>query len=1051
MGPVRALWATLVLTVCLDLASAIHVVNSTFTRASSLATTGSVSSYGNASLAATGSGSANTSLAPTGSGSAYASQCMALSSSYSSAYTSWSNNHATVATSTEYFGGMTISTYTAYQDEQPRLCDGHARLLYSPAIPISTTVINSTVPITSTSTELFTVFSMYPGPSPTCSYPPSDCDPYWQAYSTSLSSWRSASPQITPPPQTPGCYNSSYYSSMMAAQAFLTECGPCTIFGQGVELVYFPVPSTVSRDMCATTPSASLTNYGPNAVITAYAGASYANSTFGNATFPPGETIVTAVANGHTFTSGTAYISISSVWAEDRCMNTLGTPVTDAILAMPSESVLSLRYSQNHFQYFWLTNTQTGYPVSYADFNQPIPYSAWNGQAMCDQLAWWECQIIYENEYRPQLAIPPQITMLNPEWEGCQLWYGGLYDPPLALTATTLVVPTAPAGWIAPAATPSQTVAATTATRTYTAVADNAGLSTNAADASNASGGSGSNAGQAGSAGAAQSTSGSSGGLGALIYSGISGGSGSGEGSDSGVSSGSKGNSNAEANTGTSGGSSYNENSGPQEGSDNGGSSGDDGSSSSESTSGSSEGHASEGQSKSGGSSLTGSGSSESGSNVNFGGSNGAGSTGSGSESEGSSGSGTIVSSEQSNGSGSEFQGTSESGNGDGAEGTSGNRGSGSSESSGSASSGTQGSVPGSDEASAGAGSGPAAYSEVFAVNDQTYTAVVTKNIVSICSTTISSGAAAQTVPGGLVVSYGSHVLKIQGSSTLFLTDKATRAGVPPVSGQTPFKTTLNIAGETIVISEYPTPTEAVAVDQAGAPAVSGQTSFTTTLTIAGETIVVSQYPTPTDAIAVGSTNLVIGGPATTLANGEVISYASDGLVFTTPQATRSGARPVSGQTLLETTLNIVGYPTPTDAIAVGSTKLVVGGPATTLANGEVISYASEGLVFTWSTAVALEQDGEFSDATGSRNAVGSAATASAKLSGQAASGMSAQGAADGANALGSQTSATGTSGNTAASVSIQRITPTSKSGASSDAAPFGLVIFALAAYFTIG
>jgi len=926
MGPAHALCATLIFAIYWVSASAIHVVNSTYTRASRTPTP-----------------TLDGKLATTGSGSSYASQCMALSSSYWSAYTAWSSNHQSVSTLTEYFGGSTASAFTSYQDEQPRLCDGHARLSYSPAVPILTTTFNLTLPVTSTATDFLTVFSMYPGPSPTCSYPASDCDPFWEAYSTLLSSWRStnpsgnaSAPQITPPPQTPGCYNSSWYSSVSAAEAEIQGCGPCTIFGQGVELVYFPVPTTVSRDMCATTPAAKLTNYGPGAVIEAYAGTSYG----ANTTLPPGETIVTAVVNGHTFTSGTAYISISSVWAENRCSNTLGTPVTDAILAMPSESVLSLRYSQNHFQYFWLTNTQTGFPVSYADFNQPVPYSAWNGQASCDPLAWWECQIVYENDYRPQLAIPPQITMLNPAWEGCQLWYGGLYDPPLALTATTLVVPTAPAGYIAPAATPSQTIAATTAAKTYTAIADNAGSATNAPDASNAFV-SGSSAGQAESAASAQQTgtytglgagavqaesasattgytalgaapltgasgtsesqgaSDASGGLGALIYAGISGSSGSGERSGSGGNSGS--NSDSGDTTGTDGGSGYNENSEPLESPGSGG------------TSGSGESDASGGQLASDGSSGT--------------------ASGSGSGSKGSSESG----------------GTLNSGDNSGAKASSGTSDRGSSDSSGGSyiNSGNEGSLSGSDEASTATESAAAGYSNVFVVNGQTYTAVVTKNIVSVFSTIITSGATSQRLPGGLLASYGSSVLNIEGSSTLLITHQATQAGVPAVSAALPFKTTLNIAGETIVVSEYPTPT---------------------------------------------------------------------------------------------------------GAIAVGSTMLVMGGSATTLANGEVISHASDGLVITWFTAVALEQDGKFTDASsGTRNAQGGAATASAKLSGQVDNGLSTQGARTSANSLISQTGTTGTSRNTGSSASIQRITPTGKSAASSNAAPLGLVISALAVYFAFG
>jgi hypothetical protein len=250
------------------------------------------------------------------------------------------------------------------------------------------------------------------------------------------------------------------------------------MYGQGVQLIYFPPPATATRDMCASTPSASLTHYGPGAVITAYTGTDYHNDS-------PNTGQVTAVVDGHTFTSGTAYISIATVYAKKRCTTDPGFSVYDAVLAMPSQSVLSLRYSQDHFQHFMQTDQQTGYPLSYADFATPIPWSAWNGQSRCQGAGdFFRCGVIYENEFRPQLAIPPGIRDLHTSFEGCQLWYGGLYDPPLALTqqesaaSATLptyitAIPTAtstPNGGTAPA---SPSSVATVPTATATAIADN--------------------------------------------------------------------------------------------------------------------------------------------------------------------------------------------------------------------------------------------------------------------------------------------------------------------------------------------------------------------------------------------------------------------------------------------------------------------------------------------------------------------------------------------------------------------------------------------------
>ncbi|KAK4967284.1 hypothetical protein LTR42_010633 [Elasticomyces elasticus] len=411
---------------------------------------------------------------PTTLGPSYASSCASAYSAYASSYSSWTEKYQYVSNQTQVLGGTSISDVTYYANATT-LCDGHPRVTYSPAISLSTARTRVPHPATYTSVYQQTGFPNYPYSSPSCAIAPSDCDPLLEAYSTSLSAWQAQNassvaggtgpPRITAPPQTPPCLGQSQASSYAAATAEIYGCGLCTIFGQGVELVYFP--TSVSRDMCASTPPASLTHYGSGAVITAYAGTEYGRNA--SSTVQGSQT---AILGRNTFTSGTAYISIATVWAENRCSSTIGTPVSDAILVMPSESVLSLRYSQNHFQYFMSTDTQTGYPVSYADFNSPVPFSAWIGQARCEG-PWdtWYCGVVYENDFRPQLAIPPEIRQLNPEWEGCQMWYGGLYDPPVALqvqesaAAPTRPHPVSDEG-LGTTARPSQTAAAPTSAPT---------------------------------------------------------------------------------------------------------------------------------------------------------------------------------------------------------------------------------------------------------------------------------------------------------------------------------------------------------------------------------------------------------------------------------------------------------------------------------------------------------------------------------------------------------------------------------------------------------
>ena len=349
-------------------------------------------------------------IASTGSGSAYASQCAQVQWSYSSASSSWGKVHSSVITESVVLGGTSYKSVTYYKDAYT-LCDGHARVTSSPALATSSTVI--TVPGTPTSTSYYnaSVGRIFPISTPLCSINPSDCDPLWTAYASSNSEWESQKtssppfPRITESPMPPSCANASQRAAVSAGNAIIADCGPCTIFGLGVQLVYFPVPTTVSRDMCASTPSSPVTWFDKD-VVSIYNGSGIPQTV--------AAPLETATYNNHTFTSGTAYISISSVWIGNRCKTSMGTPVTDAILAMPSESVLSLRYSQNHFQYFSDIQTVSGYPFNFADLNKPVPYSAYQGQQICEFEDSAMCNVIYENSFNPQLAMPPGIRKLRP-------------------------------------------------------------------------------------------------------------------------------------------------------------------------------------------------------------------------------------------------------------------------------------------------------------------------------------------------------------------------------------------------------------------------------------------------------------------------------------------------------------------------------------------------------------------------------------------------------------------------------------------------------------
>ncbi|CAK3786006.1 Hypothetical predicted protein [Lecanosticta acicola] len=417
----------------LELPSAVLLAIFTYTR-SFVEATDTPPSRANASGTPTSSN--NESLPSTGTGSSYASACFSAQASYSSAYTSYVSAHATIQTSIQTLGGVGFTRVTYYENATT-LCDGHPRVASSPAKSLSTGWVTTTAPIAGTTTVLATIFSAYPSPSPTCIISADDCEPLLSSFSSSVSAGRNTTAIPSPP-----CRGVVASQSLASVDSALFGCGKCTIYGEGVELVYFP--TSASRNMCASTPTATLTHYGPSAVITAYAGKSFGA---GSGADPQGKE--TAVVDGHTFTSGTAYISISRVSAVDRCSSTYGSIVSDAILALPSESVLSLRYSQDHFQRLLETDKITGYPVSYADFNTPVPWSAWNGMVTCDPYGFGglACDVIYDGQFRPQLAIPPQITDLSPDFKGCQMFYNGLWDPPLALQpAESAALATLPGG-----------------------------------------------------------------------------------------------------------------------------------------------------------------------------------------------------------------------------------------------------------------------------------------------------------------------------------------------------------------------------------------------------------------------------------------------------------------------------------------------------------------------------------------------------------------------------------------------------------------------------
>lgn len=146
-----------------------------------------------------------------------------------------------------------------------------------------------------------------------------------------------------------------------------------------------------------------------------------------------------------TFTSPTVYISLETAYASDRCSQ-VGKRHMGSVLAMDPADVSSLSFPP---QPFLDTNSLfTPVPVKYGDLQGIVPVSAYEAQSSCaigpnsgGMGGSGKCLTIYP-DYAPILQVPSQIRALDSAWASCGLDLRGLYDPPVAMTETTMADPT---------------------------------------------------------------------------------------------------------------------------------------------------------------------------------------------------------------------------------------------------------------------------------------------------------------------------------------------------------------------------------------------------------------------------------------------------------------------------------------------------------------------------------------------------------------------------------------------------------------------------------
>ncbi|KAI7622500.1 hypothetical protein KC343_g2724 [Hortaea werneckii] len=232
---------------------------------------------------------------------------------------------------------------------------------------------------------------------------------------------------------------------------FSKDCSKCTISGGTVQLLYFPVSRTSSPASASSSVSAS------SGKILGNAGWNGTASATGN----PGSVMTsaptkpeTAMYENITLTSPSVYISFHTAYANNECGSQVGKRYPGAILPLNPDELSSV-YGLYGTLYSTLSDPLFPVPVTsaylkaasfnLADLNWPVPVSAYQNQPKF-KLGGEIFSVVFD-DYRPVLAVPPQIREMDPAWKTCELDWEGLYDPPKALQpASTMAGVTTPTG-----------------------------------------------------------------------------------------------------------------------------------------------------------------------------------------------------------------------------------------------------------------------------------------------------------------------------------------------------------------------------------------------------------------------------------------------------------------------------------------------------------------------------------------------------------------------------------------------------------------------------
>lgn len=138
---------------------------------------------------------------------------------------------------------------------------------------------------------------------------------------------------------------------------------------------------------------------------------------------------------GTILTSPTVYISYDTLYAANSC-GAIGKNYKNTILPLLDTNHL---YSLEPFIPF--RGLRSGYITSsfnLADLIEPVADSVYDKQSRCrtssniwrvssaDKGGTFSCA--RTAPYAPIIGVPPEVRALDPAWEPCGAWYGGLFD-----------------------------------------------------------------------------------------------------------------------------------------------------------------------------------------------------------------------------------------------------------------------------------------------------------------------------------------------------------------------------------------------------------------------------------------------------------------------------------------------------------------------------------------------------------------------------------------------------------------------------------------------